>query len=324
MEDIMVSIACITYNHENYIEDAIKGFLMQKTAFPIEVIIHDDASTDKTVEILRRYEEEYPDLIKPIYQLENQYSKGVKISANYVWPKCKGKYIALCEGDDYWTDPYKLQKQIDFMESNQDCTLCFHNAEIVNFDKTSMNKLQIPNSKWGKEYYYGRNHKYNAGELELLESIPTASFLFPRSLVLDLPKFYFDAIYGDEPLKLYLASKGYAYYIDEVMSAYRTNVKGSAMYKQRKLVERRIRGHMGYLDILDGFNEYTEGIYSKEIEESKLKREIKILMLENNLKEIKQYKYKPYYKTLRFVTKIKIHYRFYLEKIKKKFNLIKE
>lgn len=320
MEDIMVSVACITYNHENHIEDAIKGFLMQKTTFPIEIIIHDDASTDKTAEIIKGYEKKYPHLIKPIYQSENQHSKRKRILTSYVLPKCKGKYIALCEGDDYWTDSYKLQKQVDFMESNQDCTLCFHNAEIVNFDKTSMNKLQIPNSKWSKEYYYGKNHKYDAGELELLEFIPTASFLFPRNLVLNLPSFYHNAIYDDAPLKLYLASKGYAYYIDEVMSAYRTNVKSSAMYTQRKSVERRIRGHMGYLDILNGFNEYTEGIYSKEIGESKLKREIKILMLENNLKELKQDKYKPYYKTLRFVTKIKIHYRFYLGKIKEKFS----
>ena len=315
----MVSIACITYNHENYIEDAIKGFLMQKTRFPIEIIIHDDASTDRTAEIIKSYEKKYPDLIKPIYQLENQYSKGVKISANNVWPKCKGKYIALCEGDDYWTDPYKLQKQVDFMENNQDCTLCFHNAEIVNFDKTSMNKLQIPNSKWSKKYYYGRNYKYNAGELELLEFIPTASFLFPRSLVLYLPEFYFNAIFGDASLKLYLASKGYAYYMDEIMSAYRTNVKGSTMYIQRKSGEKRIRGHMNYIDTLYGFDKYTEGIYLKEIEESILKRKIKILMLENNLRELKQDKYKEHYRTLRFVTKIKIHYRFYLEKIKKNF-----
>ncbi|NLY76516.1 MAG: glycosyltransferase [Tissierellia bacterium] len=319
MEQIMVSICCLTYNHENYIEDAIKGFLMQKTTFPIEIIIHDDASTDRTAEIIRRYEKEYPDLIKPVYQLENQHSKKTRILTTHVFPKCRGKYIALCDGDDYWIDPYKLQKQVDYMENHPDCTFCFHNAHVVNFDKTPLKKLHIPNSKWSQEYYYGNAHKYDAGQLELLEFIPSSSFLFLKKLILDLPPFYFNSIYDDAPLKLYLTSKGYAYYIDEVMSAYRTNVRDSVLDKQRKSVERRIKGHINYLNMLDEFDVYTCGKYSKELEESKLKREIKILMLRNNLKELKQEKYRPYYKTLRFVTKIKIHYRFYLEKLKKYF-----
>ena len=116
--DIVVSICCITYNHEKFIRDAIKGFLMQKTTFPIEVIIHDDASTDSTSDIIREYEKQYPQLIKSIYQQENQYSKGKKISSSFVWPKARGKYIALCEGDDFWIDPYKLQKQVDFLDAN--------------------------------------------------------------------------------------------------------------------------------------------------------------------------------------------------------------
>lgn len=117
---IMVSICCITYNHEKFIRDAIEGFLMQKVNFPIEIIIHDDASTDGTADIIREYEKNYPLLIKPIYQKENQYSKGVKVSSSLVWPKATAKYIALCEGDDYWVDTLKLQKQVDFLETNTD------------------------------------------------------------------------------------------------------------------------------------------------------------------------------------------------------------
>ena len=110
----IVSICCITLHHEKYIRDAIEGFLMQKTSFPIEILIHDDASTDDTANIIREYEEKFPNIIKPIYQTENQYSKGISISATYQFPRALGKYIALCEGDDYWTDPLKLQKQVDF------------------------------------------------------------------------------------------------------------------------------------------------------------------------------------------------------------------
>ena len=106
-EEIKVSICCITYNHEDYIADAIESFLMQETDFKYEILIHDDASTDKTADIIRSYELKYPEIIKPIYQTVNQYSKNTKILPTFLYPKAKGKYIALCEGDDYWIDPLK-------------------------------------------------------------------------------------------------------------------------------------------------------------------------------------------------------------------------
>src|SRR3972149_8846841 len=126
----LVSVCCITYNHEAYIRNSIEGFLMQITTFPIEIIIHDDASIDNTSDIIREYEIKYPEIIKAIYQTENQWSKGIKPSPTYVWPRARGKYIALCEGDDYWTDPHKLQKQVDFMENHQEYSLCSHRYSI--------------------------------------------------------------------------------------------------------------------------------------------------------------------------------------------------
>ncbi len=122
----LVSIDCRTYMHENYIRDAIEGFLMQQTTFKVEILIHEDASTDKTAGIIKEYETKYPKLIKPTYQVENQYKKTPKTD-KYIkpYPK-KGKYIAKCEGDDYWTDPLKLQKQVEFMEKNPDYVMCYH------------------------------------------------------------------------------------------------------------------------------------------------------------------------------------------------------
>ena len=131
-DEIKVSINCTTYNQEMYIAEAIESFLMQKTTFSYEILIHDDASTDNTREIIKKYEEKYPDIIKPIYQSENKYSKGVKVGYEYNFKRARGKYIALCEGDDYWTDPYKLQKQVDYMEANPDCTLCMHSVDLIN------------------------------------------------------------------------------------------------------------------------------------------------------------------------------------------------
>lgn len=136
MENPFVSICCLTYNHESYIRQCLDGFVMQKANFPIEILIHDDASTDGTQDIIREYEVKYPNIIKPIYQKENQYSKGVKVSLVYNYPRAKGKYIALCEGDDYWTDPYKLQKQVDFLESHPDYVMCSHDVDIYFQKKT--------------------------------------------------------------------------------------------------------------------------------------------------------------------------------------------
>lgn len=128
---IVVSISCITYNHAPYIRQCLDGFLMQKTNFAFEVLIHDDASTDGTTEIIKEYEAKYPDIIKPIYEEENQWVKGRRGSAVFNFPRAKGKYIALCEGDDYWTDPQKLQKQVDFLEQNQEFVLCVHHFQIL-------------------------------------------------------------------------------------------------------------------------------------------------------------------------------------------------
>lgn len=127
---IMVSIRCTAYNHEKYIRDALEGFVMQKTNFRFEAIVHDDASTDGTAAIIREYAEKYPDIIKPIYETENQYSKHDGSLTKIMNSACKGKYIAMCEGDDYWTDPYKLQKQVDFLENNPGFTMVWHDACI--------------------------------------------------------------------------------------------------------------------------------------------------------------------------------------------------
>lgn len=130
-DNILVSICSLTYNHAPYIRQCLDGMLMQKTNFDFEIIINDDCSTDGTTEIIREYVEKYPDIIKPIYHEENQYQKGVRgMFAKFVFPKAQGKYIAFCEGDDYWTDPLKLQKQVDFLEANPNYSVCFHKSKV--------------------------------------------------------------------------------------------------------------------------------------------------------------------------------------------------
>ena len=128
----LVSISCMTFNHASFINTCLDNLLGQKTNFPFEIMIHDDASTDGTREIIEDYVSRYPNIIFPLYQKENQYSKGVRgLSSQYNYPRCRGKYIAVCEGDDYWTDPLQLQKQVDFLEAHVDYVLTFHDFNVV-------------------------------------------------------------------------------------------------------------------------------------------------------------------------------------------------
>ena len=128
---IGVSICCLTYNHETIIRDAIEGFLMQRTNFPIEIVIYDDASTDSNPEILQEYADKFPKKIKLFLGKENQFRKTGLYPFPEIYERAKGRYIADCDGDDYWTDPLKLQKQYDFMEEHPECSMCHHKHLIL-------------------------------------------------------------------------------------------------------------------------------------------------------------------------------------------------
>ena len=132
----LVSICCLTYNHAPFVRKCLDGFLMQKTTFPIEILIHDDCSTDGTDAIIKEYAEKYPDIIKPLFETENQYSNGYrgKMDITFNYSRSQGKYIATCEGDDYWIDPLKLQKQVDFMEANLEYSVTFHRCKHFNIN----------------------------------------------------------------------------------------------------------------------------------------------------------------------------------------------
>ena len=163
MEAPLVSICCLTYNHAQFIRKCLDGFLMQETDFQIEILIHDDCSTDCTIEIIEEYTAKYPELIFPLYEEENQYSRGGAGKMDlYNYRRARGKYIAYCEGDDYWTNPLKLQKQVDFMEANPEYSVCFHDFQVYD----------VRNSKWSKPSYNQGNSLQVDGE-----DISTAMFL---------------------------------------------------------------------------------------------------------------------------------------------------
>jgi glycosyltransferase involved in cell wall biosynthesis len=232
----VVSISCNTYNQINFIREAIEGFLMQKTSFSVEILIHDDASTDGTAEIVREYEKKYPNVIFPIYQTENQYSKGIKIASNYQFPRARGKYIALCEGDDYWTDSLKLQKQVNFLEANPDYVLCFHKVKTL-----ISNNLQDDDVL--EKRYQAIANKQEIATIDLLKYknfIHTCSVVFKNANI----KFPFEYNYspiGDYFLFILLSELGLIHRIEEYMGVYR---RGSGIYStlsplnmQRQIVQ---------------------------------------------------------------------------------------
>ncbi|MFW5804852.1 MAG: glycosyltransferase family 2 protein [bacterium] len=205
----LVSISLIAYNHANYIKKCIEGFLMQKTTFSFEILIHDDASTDGTDEIIKEYEKKYPNLIFPVYQKENQYSKGIMISPIFNWPRARGKYIALCEGDDYWTDPLKLQKQVDFLENNPDYVVTYHDARVIDHE-----------GNIHKENFLSETLRKDFSEKELIQCAPlvTASRVY-RNIIKTFPKELLKAPGGDAFLTSLLGAYGKGKYMDELGTA---------------------------------------------------------------------------------------------------------
>ena len=216
MTDPLVSIITFTYNHEKFIAKAIEGFLIQKTSFPIEVLINEDASTDGTAAIVRKYEAEHPEIIKGFYQAENQYSKGENPTAFYL-SIAKGKYIALCDGDDYWTDPLKLQKQVDFLKEHQDISACYHPAYQL-FEKTGKFKGIIGRRTGGV---------YSFDETLYMQGLPLCSLMFRRNLIPNpIPSWFYNVSAGDQALFFMLAKQGRIAFLENVSAVYRYHSQG--------------------------------------------------------------------------------------------------
>lgn len=220
-EDVLVSVICEVYNHEPYLRECLEGFVMQQTNFLYEILIHDDASTDGSVAIIREYEQKYPNLFKPIYQKENQYSKGVSIWRDIQIPRAQGKYIAICEGDDYWTDPLKLQKQVDILEADEtlmacctDCSVVDNHSALLKEKRGGVVKGDIQ-GRYNLRDFFRDNHQY-----------PTLSVVYRRAHTREVQQKHahtINAFLGDWTLWICLLIYGDMYFLNEVTCAYRIN-----------------------------------------------------------------------------------------------------
>ncbi|NMW17457.1 MAG: glycosyltransferase [Chlorobiaceae bacterium] len=263
----IVSVSCLTYNHEKYIDDAINGLLIQDTNFPIEILIHDDASNDNTAEIIRRYQTLYPNIIKPIYQTENQYSKDKGVIRKIQYGRAHGKYIAYCEGDDYWTDPSKLQKQVDFLESHLEYVACFHYTDTVNED----NEIMKMSGDKSMVCYIG---DYISAIQGCFGKGSTLSVVFRSNKISinELNELNKDCKIGDWPLFLYLSLKGKAYTLPEAMGVYRNHNAGVTkiinhldFFQTRILVMHRIEKYISDTENIKILKSYQHRVYFRKL-----------------------------------------------------------
>jgi len=250
----LISICCLCYNHELYIEDALQGFLSQDTDFAFEILIHDDASTDRSSDIIRAYEDRYPRIIKAVYQNENQYSKGVQVSVTFNFSRAQGQFIAMCEGDDYWTDKDKLQIQVDTMINRPELSGCFHMVKFQTFNTFSGFYYQIP----PKDIVSTR-------DIILQHYIPTASVVYRKkmlmSVIRETPQLS-DFPVGDIPLSILMSKKGKIIFINKVMGVYRKNPT-SLTHDQKHLDKSRKRMMNMYARLLSSveFKDYIFVLY---------------------------------------------------------------
>ncbi|MCH5270281.1 MAG: glycosyltransferase family 2 protein [Lachnospiraceae bacterium] len=253
MAEIEVSILCVTFNHVNYIKDALDGFLRQKTDFAYEILVHDDVSTDGTVDILKEYQQKYPEKIRLILEEENQYSKGVDITKDIMLPYVRGKYTAYCEGDDYWLYEGKLQRQYDLMEAHPEISLCYHNAVLHDETKDEMTLNVI-----GQESGYLTDSDIICPDKGWY---PTSS-CFSRTEYL-AEKSNFHAPTGDENGRYYMASRGKIYFMNQAWSIYRWFSKGAwnTKYYEDKVIAEKYNRDL--VHFLRNFNEYSDRKYEK-------------------------------------------------------------
>jgi len=302
-EEVLVSIICTAYNHESYVEDALKSFLMQKTDFKYEILIHDDASTDQTAQIIRRYEKAYPDLVKPIYQTVNQYSRGIDIFLVHQLPRAKGKYIAICEGDDFWTDCDKLQKQFEAMEAHPEINICSHAVQTVEAKTKKIAGYVTPM----KENGILSAEKVIAGGGGF---VGTNSLFIRRALFDTMPEFV-RVLMLDYSLQIWGSLAGGMLYLNECMSAYRVLAAGSWTVEVIRNAQKRIDICRKIQAMLRQLDTDTHGAYRSAVEKCILENRISELSAMDRYKDLLGEEFRPVFCELPLRERIKIRLKAY-------------
>ena len=298
--DPKVSVFCLVYNHEKYLKRCLEGFVNQKADFKYEIIIHDDCSSDGSQAIILDYVKKYPGLFIPILQKENQYAKGISILREHILPKIKAEYVAMCEGDDYWCDDYKLQKQYDYMKAHPECALCTHNTVIHDLSG------KRPDKKFNA---WTLTHELSEDEIFFGWNVHTSSY-FIKKECLDEPEWE-KKYWSRDYIKLVMAkANGTVVCLPDVMSVYNYgNLDGATMKNINSNLDDLIKKEAARIDFLMEYNEYTgykfDAIVKKRIEDvdflcTRLKSD-EIINCSNEFNKIKEAAKKvsehPYFET---------------------------
>lgn len=299
-DDIMVSVAFYVYNEEKFVCKAIESILNQITDFKYEIIVHDDASTDSSANLLKEYEKNYPELIRGIYQNENQYQKGIYVPKKYVYPLVRGKYMAYCDGDDYWTDKYKLQKQVDFLESHPDYVMCVHGFSFL-YEKTK---------KISDNYIY---HNSQDMEREAFikwdgRNIPQiGTWLYRSDLAINRPELFWrisvenTMTISDQPLGMYLALQGKIWYMNEIMSVWR---RYKTSVSSKMIPDHAVAFTESKIKFLEASKEVYGIKYNSVFKEEIEKQKINICLFKKEYKRITQF---SAFKKFSLYAKLKIY-----------------
>lgn len=272
---IVVSVYVATYNHKDYIRQALDSIVCQKTNFKFEVIVHDDASTDGTAEIVKEFYEKYPELIIPILQKTNQYQLNVNKLTKFILPIAKGKYIAWNEGDDFWTDEYKLQKQVDYIENNDDCTMVVHHSNEVTRDGNFYQKVYTPMT----------NGNYSLADvLSPDQYFMTNSMLLRTNILRDNLDILKVRPCFDYLIKALAALNGQVCTLEDNMSCYRVMAKGSWSERIASFPEKRYQHHLVGIKSYEYLYHHSKYKHYHELQECIEQKKFKANLIIRNFK----------------------------------------
>ena len=295
MAGCKVTVVCTAYNHEAYLREALEGFVSQETDFPFEVLVNDDASTDGTAAILREYAAKYPDIIRPFYQEKNLYSQGINIYDAVFFPVARGEYIAACEGDDRWTDPHKLQLQVDFLDAHPDYSACVHNTLAHTVGGEEPDRVLFEQGR-------DRDVPFEQVIRGMSHAFHTSSILARREYIVNPPEFRNVAFrhgFTDYAVGVWLTLKGKVRFLDRCMSVYNIS-SGVASWSSNtaKHYDKLKRFIIGEREMLRGVREHVDGERAALVDQVILEREYELLYIEGRVDEMVRPPYDKIHKSM--------------------------